>query len=466
MPESLLDKLWNPHVVEALDDGLDLLYVDRILLYELTAQPSFEGLRRRGLAVRRPDAVLAVSDHAVSTRPDRTAASVPAVQDLLATFARQARAAGITHFDVDDARQGIVHVVAAEQGFALPGATIVCGDSHTCTLGALGALAFGLGSSDLQQALATRTVAVRKPEAVRIAIEGALGRGTYAKDLALYLLRELGTAAGEGAAIEYAGAAVAAMTMDERMTLANMTAELGARYALIGVDDTTLAYVGERQTGLAHPMLDRAMEHWRGLCSDPGAAFAREYAFDATGVSPRITWGTSPAQSVAINEAVPRVGSASPAEAAQWEAALAYMGLREGQPLLGERVDVVFIGSCTNSRLSDLRAAAAVVRGRRRAAHVRALVVPGSEQVRRAAEAEGLDRVFVDAGFEWRRAGCSMCVAANDDRVASGERCVSTSNRNFPNRQGHGARTHLASPATAAACAIAGVIADVREFLP
>lgn len=466
MPESLLDKLWNPHVVEALDDGLALLYVDRILLYELTAVPSFEGLQRRGLGVRQPEAVLAVSDHAVSTRSDRTADSVPAVQDLLATFARQARAAGITHLDIDDPRQGIVHVVAAEQGFALPGATIVCGDSHTCTLGALGALAFGVGSSDLQQALATRTVTVRKPEAVRIAIEGALGRGAYAKDLALYLLRELGTAAGEGAAIEYTGAAVAAMTMDERMTLANMTAELGARYALIGVDEATLAYVSERQTGLTGPLLDHARAHWRELCSDPGAAFAREYAFDATAVSPRITWGTSPAQSVAIDEAVPRVSSASPAEAQRWEATLAYMGLREGQSLLGERVDVVFIGSCTNSRLSDLRAAAAVVRGRRRAAHVRALVVPGSEQVRRAAQAEGLDRVFVEAGFEWRRAGCSMCVAANDDRVASGERCVSTSNRNFPHRQGYGARTHLASPATAAACAIAGVIADVREFVP
>ncbi len=463
MPASLLDKLWDAHVVDAFDDGSALLYVDRLLLYELTAPPAFEGLRRRGLCVRNPHAALALADHSVSTRINRTADSVPAMKRYLCDLERGARASGIAHYGLDDPRQGIVHVVAPELGYALPGLTLACGDSHTCTLGALGALAFGVGSSDLEQALATQTVRIRKPAAMRIAIDGTLAAGVYAKDVALDLLHRFGTRAGDGAAIEYAGTALAGFAVEERLTLANLTAEMGSRIGLIAPDETTLRFVAERPLAPRGAEFDAAAAQWRALRSDPGAVFVRDEAVDAATITPRITWGTTPAQSIAIDERTPRLADARPDQTPQWRAALDYMALAEGQRLLGERIDVVFIGSCTNGRLSDLRAAARIVRGERVAPHVRALVVPGSEQVRRAAEAEGLDEVFRAAGFDWRRAGCSMCVAANDDRVAAGARCVSTSNRNFPHRQGRGARTHLASPATAAACAIAGCIADVRQ---
>ncbi|MGE5338666.1 MAG: 3-isopropylmalate dehydratase large subunit [Gemmatimonadota bacterium] len=465
MPATLLDRLWDAHSVERFDDGSALLYVDRLLLYELTAPPAFAGLRRRGLPVRNPHAALAVADHSVSTLADRTIDSVSSMGQHLRALARDASAAGIAHLGIDDPRQGIVHVVAPESGWVLPGISVVCGDSHTCTLGALGALAIGVGSSDLEQALATQTVRLKKPAAMRIAIDGCRAPGVFAKDVALHLLHALGTRAGEGAAIEYAGAAVAEFSVEERLTLCNLTAELGSRIGLVAPDATTLRYVAARPLAPPDGELAAAAAQWLELRSDADAEFARDVAIDAGAIAPRITWGTTPAQSIAIDGHLPRLADATPDLLAQWRAAYEYMALREGGRLLGERIDVVFIGSCTNSRLSDLQAAARVVRGRRVAKHVRALVVPGSEAVRRAAEAEGLDEVFRAAGFEWRRAGCSMCVAANDDRVGAGERCVSTSNRNFPNRQGRAARTHLASPATAAACSIAGEVADVREFL-
>ncbi len=465
MPATLLDKLWDAHCVERFDDGTALLYVDRLLLYELTAPPAFEGLRRRGLSVRNPHAALAVADHSVSTQAHRTTDSVPAMAHHLRALERDARASGIAHLGIGDPRQGIVHVIAPESGWVLPGMSVVCGDSHTCTLGALGALAIGVGSSDLEQALATQTVRLKKPAAMRIAIDGRLAPAVFAKDVALHLLQVFGTRAGEGAAIEYAGTTVAEFSVEERLTLCNLTAELGSRIGLIAPDATTLRYAAARPLAPRDDELAAARAQWIELRLDADAGFARDEAIDAATIAPRITWGTTPAQSIEIDGQLPRAAEAPPDLAGQWRAAYEYMALEEGAQLLGQRIDAVFIGSCTNSRLSDLRAAARVVRGQRVASHVRALVVPGSEAVRRAAEAEGLGEVFRSAGFEWRHAGCSMCVAANDDRVGAGERCVSTSNRNFPNRQGRGARTHLASPATAAACAIAGEVADVRRFL-
>lgn len=462
---TLLDKLWDAHCVDRFDDGSTLLFVDRVLLYELTAPPAFERLRARGLTVRNPHAALAVADHSVSTRPDRTADSVAAMKRFLLELEQDASAAGIAHIGIADERQGIVHVIAPELGWATPGMSLVCGDSHTCTLGALGALAFGVGSSDLEQVLATQTLRLRKPDAIRIRLGGALAPAVTAKDVALHLLHRFGTGFGAGSAIEYAGPTVTGFSIEERLTLCNLTAELGARFGLIAPDDTTLQFAADRPCGPRGADFAAACAKWEQLSSDPGATFARDETVDARSILPRITWGTTPAQSIALGERLPLLADAPSDQLAPWQAALEYMGLRAGEPLLGERIDVVFIGSCTNSRLSDLRAAAQVVRDRRVASHVRALVVPGSESVRRAAEDEGLDKVFRGAGFEWRRAGCSMCVAANDDRVAAGQRCVSTSNRNFPNRQGRGARTHLASPATAAACAIAGCIADPRAFI-
>ena len=466
MPATLLDKIWDAHEVDRLDDGQSLLHIDRAVLYELTAPEALAGLQREGRRVRHPRHALAVADHSVSTRPGRSAASLPALRPHLDALARLSRWAGIEHLDVEDPQQGIVHVIAPETGFVLPGMTAVCGDSHTCTLGGVGVLGIGVGSSELEHVLATQTLRVARPAAIRIRCDGTLQRGVGAKDLALFLLGELGVQVGKGRAIEFAGGTVAQLPVEARLTLCNLAAEMGARYGLIGVDAVTIDYARGRPRAPRGRTADAAGAAWRTLVSDPDAHFELDAPFDAGRISPQISWGTRPDMVCAIDAPVPL--PRSPAGAAQDPAreALDYMGLRGGQPLLGTKLDVVFIGSCTNARLSDLREAARVVRGRRVAAHVRALVVPGSEAVRRAAQDEGLHEDFLAAGFEWRQAGCSMCVAVNDDVVAPAARCLSTSNRNFAHRQGRDARTHLASPVTAAAGAIAGVIADPREMLP
>jgi 3-isopropylmalate/(R)-2-methylmalate dehydratase large subunit len=462
---TLFDKIWDAHVVEDLGDGWVMLHIDRHLLHDLSGPPALADLAQRGLTVGRPSQVFALADHLVSTAPDRTPDSSAVGGPMWAMLKAQADAAGIAVTGVDDPGQGIVHVAGPEQGMVLPGLTVICGDSHTCTNGALGALAFGVGSSQSAQALATRMLLQQQPAQMRITVDGELASGVTAKDLALHLIATLGASAGVGQAVEYAGAAVRALPMEARLTLCNLTVELGARFGLIAPDAVTVEWIAGRRHAPSGQAWDQAAAAWRELCTGDGASFGREERFDAGLVQPMVTWGTSPEHGVSIHGAVPDPADAADAGQAQaWRDAQQYMDLRPGQPLAGLAVDWVFIGSCANSRLPDLRAAADVVRGRRVADGVTAWVVPGSEQVRRDAEAEGLDRIFAAAGFAWRRAGCSLCVAANGDRVPAGDRCVSTSNRNFVGRQGPGARTHLASPATAAAAAVTGRLTDHRSI--
>jgi 3-isopropylmalate/(R)-2-methylmalate dehydratase large subunit len=465
VPQTLFDKLWADHVVRELGDGWFVLHIDRHLLHDLTGAPVFAELSARGLTPSNPELVFATPDHAVSSAPDRsghTFAGGAALYDMLRDGAQASR---VRFFDLGQPGQGIVHVMAPELGIVLPGTTVICGDSHTCTNGALGALAFGVGSSEIAQALATQTLRQRKPRQMRISVEGRLSPSVTAKDLALYLIARFGTDAGTGYAIEYAGSAVQSMDMEGRLTLCNLTVELGAKVGLIAPDETTFAYLRGRTYAPQGVAFDVAEASWRQLVSDEDAVFDRDEVVYASDVEPMVTWGTSPQQATPIGGHVPDPQTvAEPAQRERLEAALAYMGLRPGQSLAGIPVDWVFIGSCANSRLTDLKQAAAVLRGRKVAPGVTAWVVPGSESVRLAAEAEGLDRVFKDSGFQWRQPGCSLCVAANGERVPSGARAVSTSNRNFVGRQGPGARTHLASPATAAAAAITGRLTDVRTL--
>ena len=471
---TLFEKMWRDHVVETRPDGSCLLYIDRHLLYEITSPQAFAALRTAGRAVRRPELSLAVADHGVPTSGPRDHGDAPAAADgiraQIRALATNCRAAGIPYLPLDDRRQGIVHVVGPEQGFTLPGATIVCGDSHTSTRGAFGALAFGIGTSDVEYVLATQTLVMRPLKPMRVAIEGALPAGVAAKNVALALIGRIGAGGATGHVIEYAGSTVRAFSMEERMTLCNLSIEAGARAGLIAPDETTFEWLKDRPMAPQGCRLwERAVADWRALASDPGAAFDGETRIDAEALAPQVTWGTSPEHVCPVTGRVPDPGEASDGvRAAAWRRALDYMDLTPGTTLAGIRIDRVFIDSCTNARLSDLRAAADVVRwsaGGRVAPHVEALVVPGSGLVKEAAEAEGLDRVFVEAGFRWGEPGCSMCVAVNGDRVGPGQRCVSTSNRNFEGRQGPRARTHLASPATTTASAIAGRIADVREIL-
>jgi len=462
---TLLAKIWDAHVVATTDDGTDLLYIDRHLVQEVSSPQAFDGLRAAGRFVRRPDATLAVADHAVPTQGRERPIDDPLLVEQLDALDRNCRDFGIKLLGLHHRSQGIVHIIGPELGLTLPGTTLVCGDSHTSTHGGLGALAFGIGTSEVEHVLATQTLLQRRPRAMIVRVSGALPRGATAKDLALHIGAAIGPAGGTGHVIEYAGAAVTALSVEERLTLCNMAIELGARAALVAPDDATFAYLQGRPYAPAGPAWDRAMASWRTLHSDPGAAFDATHDISAADAVPAVTWGTSPADLVSVTGRVPDPDAvAEPARRAAMQRALDYMGLVPGTLLGDVRVDTVFIGSCTNGRLSDLRAAAAVARGRRVAAGVRAIVVPGSGTVKRAAEAEGLDRVLTEAGFEWRDAGCSMCVAMNGDTLQPGERAVSTSNRNFEGRQGPGGRTHLASPATAAAAAIAGRIADPREF--
>jgi 3-isopropylmalate/(R)-2-methylmalate dehydratase large subunit len=460
----LVDRIWEGHLVSAeTEDTPAVLYVDLHLVHEVTSPQAFAELRARSLPVRQPSRTVATMDHAIPTRvgPDgRRARAEGAAAEQVAALERNCREFGVPLFPVGDARQGIVHVIGPELGLTHPGFTIVCGDSHTSTHGAFGALAFGIGTSEVGHVMATQCLLQRRPKAFGAEFSGRLPAGVTAKDLILALIARIGTDGATGHALEYRGAAIRAMSMEERMTVCNMSIEAGARAGLVAPDDTTYQYLAGRPFAPRGAEWDAAVARWRALPTEDGAAFDRTEAIDASALEPMITWGTSPGMGIPVRGVVP-----APNGDASREKALRYMGLEPGRPVLGRKVDVVFIGSCTNSRLSDLRDAARVLRGRHVAPGVRALVVPGSEQVKKAAESEGLDRVFRDAGAEWREAGCSMCLAMNDDRLSPGQYAVSTSNRNFEGRQGPGGRTFLASPLTAAAAAVKGAIADAREML-
>jgi 3-isopropylmalate/(R)-2-methylmalate dehydratase large subunit len=465
--KTLFEKLWDSHVVRSLGENLDLLHVDRLLIHDLSGSRALTDLNERGLSVRNPELCLSMPDHSVSSLPGRTLASSPNGVRLGEALRDMSAAAGIPHYGIDHPNQGIVHIVGPETGFTLPGSLLVCGDSHTSTHGAMGALAWGIGSSELVHVLATQTIRQRRPGTMRITVDGELGDGVEAKDVILHIIGALGVAAGTGNAIEYAGTTIGAMSIEERLTICNLSIEFGARKGMVAPDDTTYAYLKGLPLAPQDEAWDRAETYWRSLPTDDDAVFDREETFRAEDIAPQITWGTSPGQTLPVNGIIPSPGSFVEAEMQyNAETALDYMGLQAGKTIAGTKVDRVFIGSCTNSRLIDLRRAAEVARGRQVAANVTAWVVPGSVQVKREAEAEGLHDIFLAAGFEWREPGCSQCVATNGEVVAPGERCVSTSNRNFVGRQGPKARTHLAGPAMAAAAAIAGEITDVRALAP
>jgi 3-isopropylmalate/(R)-2-methylmalate dehydratase large subunit len=462
--QTMLDKIWARHVVATGPGGRALLYVDRHLVHEGSFH-AFEMLRRAGRGVRRPDLTVAVADHYVPTAPAADGTADPEIRAKVDELGQNAGEWGIPLLGIGDPRQGIVHVVGPELGATLPGLTVVCGDSHTATHGGLGALAFGIGATEVEHVLATQTLWQRRPRVMRVWVDGRLGFGVAAKDLILHLIASIGAGGGTGHVLEYAGPAVRALSVEARMTLCNMAIEAGSRAGIVAPDETTYGYLEGRPLAPRGDAWARALAVWRTLASDPDARFDREIALDASAIAPMVTWGTSPEDALPITGHVPDpAGARDSVRQASFDRALAYMGLVPGTPLETVQVDRVFIGSCTNGRLEDLRAAAAAVRGRR--AVVPAMVVPGSGQVRRAAEAEGLDRVFREAGFEWREPGCSMCVAMNGDTARPGERVASTSNRNFEGRQGPGARTHLMSPAMAAAAAVTGRLTDVRRLGP
>ena len=463
---TLYDKIWNDHLVHEADDGTCLLYIDRHLVHEVTSPQAFEGLRTTGRKVHAPEKTLAVVDHNVPTTDRSKPNPDPESAEQIAALAKNAKDFGIEYYNEHDKRQGIVHVIGPEQGFTLPGTTIVCGDSHTATHGAFGALAYGIGTSEVEHVLATQCLLTKKSKAMLIRVDGRLPAGVTAKDLVLSVIGRIGTAGGTGHAIEFGGAAVRALSIEGRMTMCNMSIEAGARAGMVAVDERTLAYLHGRPYAPKGEVWTRAAACWRTLVSDEGARFDTTHVFDAASVKPQVTWGTSPEMVVAIDERVPDPDRERDSARREGMArALEYMGLVPNVPIADVRIDKVFIGSCTNSRIEDLREAASVVRGRRVASSVRlAMVVPGSGLVKAQAEAEGLDRTFRDAGFEWREPGCSMCLAMNDDRLEPGERCASTSNRNFEGRQGAGGRTHLVSPAMAAAAALAGHFVDVRRL--
>jgi 3-isopropylmalate/(R)-2-methylmalate dehydratase large subunit len=471
-PRTLYEKIWDAHVIERRDDGTCLIFIDRHLVHEVTSPQAFEALRMAGRKVRHPELTLAVPDHNLPTtaRIDAEGKRVPIAdpesRNQLAALEHNAPAFGVRYFGATAREQGIVHVIGPEQGFSLPGTTIVCGDSHTASHGGLGALAFGIGTSEVEHVLATQTLQLRRSKTMQVVVEGDLGPGITAKDLILHIIGTIGTAGGTGHVIEYRGKVFEEMSVEERLTVCNMSIEGGARAGLIAPDETTFAYLEGRPFAPQGEEWDRAVAYWRTLKSDEGATFDKTVVIDATKVEPTVTWGTSPEDTVAIGGVVPDPHSfADPSKQKAAQASLDYMGLAPGQKMDEVEVQNVFIGSCTNSRIEDLRAAAAVLRGRKKADNVKwAIVVPGSGLVKAQAEQEGLDKVFIDAGLEWREPGCSACLGMNPDKVPAGERCASTSNRNFVGRQGPGARTHLVSPAMAAAAAVTGKLTDVREL--
>ncbi len=463
---TLFQKLWDAHVVHVEADGTTLLYIDRHLVHEVTSPQAFEGLKLAHRTPRRVDAAIAVPDHNVPTTDRSQGIADPISRLQVETLDANCAEFGIAEFRMDDIRQGIVHVIGPEEGLTLPGMTVVCGDSHTSTHGAFGALAFGIGTSEVEHVLATQCLWQKPSKTMLVKVEGTLGKGVTAKDIALAIIGEIGTAGGTGYALEFGGSAIRALSMEGRMTLCNMAIEAGARAGMVAVDQTTIDYVKGRPYSPKGDAWDQAVTWWNTLHSDADAVFDRVVELDAAKIEPQVTWGTSPEMVTTIGGRVPNPADApSEVKRHDWTRALEYMGLAAGMPIAGIPVDKVFIGSCTNSRIEDLREAAAVARGRKVAPNVKlAMVVPGSGLVKQQAEAEGLDRVFVEAGFEWREPGCSMCLAMNADRLEPGERCASTSNRNFEGRQGQGGRTHLVSPAMAAAAACAGHFVDVRHF--
>ncbi len=465
MPRTLVEKIWERHVVLREPGRPDLLYIDLHLVHEVTSPQAFEALRENGRRVRRPDLTVATMDHDVPTDPRPIQILDASARQQLEVLAQNCRDAGIRLYDLDSPEQGIVHVIGPELGLTQPGMTIVCGDSHTSTHGALGALAFGIGTSEVEHVLATQCLWQAPPKTLELRFDGALGFGVTAKDLILYTIGRIGTGGATGHVIEYTGPAIRALSMEQRMTVCNMSIEAGARAGLIAPDETTVAYLRGRRFAPSGAAFEQVAAGWLALASDAGARYDRSLVIDAAEVAPQVTWGTNPGMVTEVTGRVPDPASFADAGARRSaELALAYMGLKPGVAIEDIALDRVFIGSCTNARLEDLQAAAAVVRGRKVARGVRAMVVPGSQQVKAAAERLGLDRVFRDAGFEWRESGCSMCLGMNPDLLQPGERCASTSNRNFEGRQGAGGRTHLVSPAMAAAAAIAGHFVDVREW--
>ena len=464
MARTLFDKIWSSHLVETKSDGTSVLYIDRHLVHEVTSPQAFEGLRLSGRQVRRPELTLAVADHNVPTTERKAGIADEESRIQVETLSRNCAEFGIQLFSMDDIRQGIVHVIGPEQGFTLPGSTIVCGDSHTATHGAFGALAFGIGTSEVEHVLATQTLLQRPAKNMCIRVEGMAGTGVTAKDIILAIIGKIGTAGGTGYVVEYAGAVIRDFSMESRMTVCNMTIEAGARAGLIAPDEKTFAYLQGRPMAPAGADWDRALAYWHSLPSDAGARYDAEVLLDAAEIPPMVTWGTSPEDVVAITGVVPDPDEMEEPKASSARKALAYMGIEPGQRMMDLKLDKVFIGSCTNGRIEDLRAVADIARKGRVAAHVHAMVVPGSGLVKQQAEQEGLDKILVQAGFDWREPGCSMCLAMNADRLEPEQRCASTSNRNFEGRQGRGGRTHLLSPAMAAAAALRGHLADAREY--
>jgi len=464
MPETLFEKLWRSHVVRTFGDRA-LIHIDRHLVHEGTSRQAFDGLRARKRAVKNVDLTFGVIDHDPSTLPGRTAQTYPPSRERIGAMQANCREFGIRLFDVNDPQQGIVHVIATELGIVLPGMTVACGDSHTATNGAVGSWCWGIGTTEVERVLASQTLMQAKPKTMRATFSGRMGPGVSAKDAILHLIGKYGVAVGTGYAIEYAGPAIRALPMENRFTICNMSIEFGTRSGTIAPDDTTFEYLHGRPFAPKGALWDRAVAHWRTLPSADDAAFDRELEVDCDQVKPQVTWGTSPQEVMAIDEVIPQPADLAPERRAVMAKSLAYMELAPGMPLAGVPIDYAFIGSCTNSRLSDLKAAAAVVKGRKVPASVTAIVVPGSTQVKKAAEAAGLDRVFREAGFQWRESGCSMCQTLGGDFVPAGKRCISTSNRNFEDRQGAKSRTHLASPAMVAAAAVSGCIVDVRRLL-
>jgi len=464
-PRTLYDKIWDDHIVDQQEDGACVIYIDRHLIHEVTSPQAFEGLRMSGRKVRSPSRTLAVVDHNVPTTDRLLPIEDPESKAQVEQLAINAAEFGVEYYNEHDKRQGVVHIVGPEQGFTLPGATIVCGDSHTSTHGAFGALAHGIGTSEVEHVLATQTLIQKKAANMLVRVDGKLAEGASAKDIILAIIGEIGTAGGTGHVIEYAGEAIRDLSMEGRMTVCNMSIEGGARAGLIAPDDKTFAYLKDRPKAPKGEAFDAARRYWETLHSDEGAHFDREIVIDAANLPPIVTWGTSPEDVASITGLVPTADSAkTPAKRAAIQRALEYMGLKGGEKIADIEIDRVFIGSCTNGRIEDLRMAAAMVAGKTVNSRVNAMVVPGSGLVKAQAEAEGLDKIFRDAGFEWREPGCSMCLAMNPDRLAPGERCASTSNRNFEGRQGFRGRTHLVSPAMAAAAAIAGRFVDVRSW--
>ncbi|HHQ4884550.1 TPA: 3-isopropylmalate dehydratase large subunit [Aeromonas veronii] len=465
MAKTLYQKVFDAHVVREVEGETPLIYIDRHLVHEVTSPQAFDGLRAMNRQLRRPDLTWATMDHNVSTTTKDIAASGEMARIQMETLADNCKEFGVRLYDLNHKYQGIVHVMGPELGITLPGTTIVCGDSHTATHGAFGSLAFGIGTSEVEHVMATQTLKQGRAKTMRISVNGKLAEGISAKDVVLAIIGRVGHAGGTGYVVEFAGEAIASLSMEGRMTVCNMAIELGAKAGMIAPDQTTIDYIRGKEFAPKGEVLEQAIAYWQSLKSDEGARFDAEVVLDAADIAPQVTWGTNPGQVIAVNEPIPAPESFSDLmEQQSARKALAYMDLQPGQKLSDVAIDKVFIGSCTNSRIEDLRAAAAIARGRKVAAGVQALVVPGSEQVKAQAEAEGLDKIFIEAGFEWRLPGCSMCLAMNNDRLQPGERCASTSNRNFEGRQGRAGRTHLVSPAMAAAAAVTGRFADIRAL--